>query len=289
MTRKTGYGGKLAGVIFAVVLALGLTACGGKDESGVSEQDFVGVWDIETMGGADDIADQDDLALLKEMGYSICITLWADGKARFDYVDEAMEGTWKYAGDNKATMTLEGSSGDITIEDGVLVLKQSEITMTFLKISDTPGDVAASNSEEVVEEATEEASDDAADETVPTGDVVNAVVGEPFGNEYVTITITSVEEDILGDVGYEMEIENKWTGPVILDWVDDTFIVNGKLLDPCIFQTVEVGETVETFLYFHGEDVGGLAELVNVEGTLRVVDYDAREVLATLEISFPNP
>ena len=279
---KVSAGKTLAATFFALVLMLGLAACGGADR-----HSFVGVWEIESMEGEEAVSDE-DLAAVKDLGLNVYLTLWEDGQASLDYVGETLAGTWKEGSDGKAVLTTDdGSTADLALEDGRLKLSMSDVTMTFFKTHDTPGSVESATVEEEANGPEDEAEEASSGDDV--SDVIDAVVGEPFGNEYVSITITQVGKSPYGDSGYEMTMENIWDGGLIVDQEEGTFTVDGVQHDIFIYTTLEEGETAEIFPFFDAEDITDPAELVNVEGTLRILDAETFDTLATMQIRFPAP
>ena len=282
-TRKPS--GVVAAMVFAIALTLGLAGCGG--DKAASEQDFVGVWEIEAMEGEEGVS-SDDLDLLKELGYNVYLTLAEDGEVLFDFVEESETGTWKYLGDGKAEITMGEDSVEATIEGKKLKIVQPDVTMTFFKVSDST-DATDEKATDEAEDATEGEAGDGPEEAAPSGGGIQAVIGQPFGDKYVEITVNEIAENSFGDVGYELTVKNLTDKDIIVTSVEESFTVDGVVLDPFIYGTLDAGASSDEFLYFSEDEVASTDGLIDVRGTFRILNAENFDTLSEFEVSFPAP
>lgn len=267
----------LRSVLLAVVVTLGLAACGGaKADSGA---EFVGVWELSAVEGDSETTD-DDIAEAKEFGLVVLLSLDEDGTGVFDLLGDTEPVTWKATGGNKGTLESEGMKGQIHFEDGKLKLIDGAETLIFTPSTGTPP--SSVEIEDEVEFEEEEA------EAASMVDVADGVV--ILDNEYATITVLGVGVDWADDVGYLVNIHNNSDETLDFLAVWDSFSVGGKMLDAPLYQTVKPGKYAEAFIYFEAAEIGGsdVANLRDVEGTIQIRQEDTLETLSETEVSFPD-
>lgn len=113
----------------ALVLCLGLAACGGPDPA----EDFVGTWELESGGGEDQQLAAEEVAMMKGAGLACTLTLEAEGTAVLDMFGETMEGSWEAKDVHEGTVTMEGDAVDALIDDaGKLTLERDDFVLVFL-------------------------------------------------------------------------------------------------------------------------------------------------------------
>lgn len=285
---KTRTGGAIASIIFALALAVGLTACGGgKSDGGDSAANFVGVWQLEAMEGEEEISTS-DIEMMAEMDMFITLTLAEGGDAVMDFMGDANEGTWKVKDASTVTLTFEGESADGVLKDGKLKMTQDGTTLVFAKTDKDPAKTAAvEEKEEGEDEVVVEEEEVVEEAPVSSGDAIDIQYGVPFGDDIATITVIDSAVDFGDDPGYNLKVENNSDQAVIISYKSGTFSVGGKMVSPGLYETVQPGKYVETFMYFGNDDVADLAALVDVEGVIEITS-DTWDVLTEFDVKFPD-
>ncbi len=80
--------------VSALVLALGLTACGGAGGGDADKTPFVGTWDISSISGEEAVT-EDDMKMMSDMGLNAFMNLDEDGTASIDLFGEVLQGMGK--------------------------------------------------------------------------------------------------------------------------------------------------------------------------------------------------
>ncbi len=267
---KKGLTTILSALSVALVLMLGLAACGGGGGGGAPTVDykknFVGTWDLVSMGG-EDAATEEEVELMKSMGQEVFVNFDEDGSFHLVLFGSTMDGTWKAKDASTATVTIEDSNVDATLKDGQLTMEEDGESMVFKKgeakeppanktDSDSLGDVLENAGKSSGEEKT------ALDPAVTIADDATC-----------SIVVTAKGVDWGGDPGYYLTITNKSDKDLSFSYASGSFSVNGKMADPALFESVKAGKYAEAFMWFsHGEVGEGMDALTAVEGTLEVYD-----------------
>lgn len=92
------------------------------DGSSVVAPEFVGTWELESM---EDSADE-ELRSMQDIGYNMFFVLSEDGKATYEFLGYAEEGTYEKTSATEATLNLEDDdnwTNTMRIEDGKLILE----------------------------------------------------------------------------------------------------------------------------------------------------------------------
>ncbi|WP_418831866.1 hypothetical protein [Paraeggerthella sp.] len=256
----------------AFALCLALAGCGGGGGGHDAGKNFVGTWKLVSSSGDGEAISEQDLALMESMGMSVTLTLSENEKAALSIFGESVEGTWQAKGADKASLTLQGETGDMTLANGKLTMSSAGATMTFEK-----GEAAA----EAPSKPTADGSD--ADKGATESVALNETIAD---DAICTIVVTGKDVDWAKDPGFNLKITNKTDKAIYVsaDW--GTFSVNNKMIDPSLGEAVQPGKYVEAFMYFDDEKLGGGIEtLVNVEGTIKVMDNDSWDTLATYSMN----
>ncbi len=281
---KTRTGGVVASIMLALALAVGLSACGGGS-GGDPAANFVGVWQLESAEGDDEIS-VSDIEMMAEMDMYITLTLAEGGKATMDFMGEAQSGTWEAKDASKASVTFEGETAEAVVKDGKLQITQDGTTLIFVKTDKNPADQAAVEEEDADDEIIEEEFDEE-EEVVVSSELVEIEYGVPFGDDLVTITVIDSALDFGDDPGYNLKIENLSDEVLKVSYKSGTFSVGGKMVSPSLYETVQPGKYAETFMWFNNSDVADLAAMADVEGVIEVTNDDW-DVLAEFDVIFPD-
>ena len=117
---------KLLALVMALVLALGLTACGGGGGSDLSGT----TWALSggSQGGV--TIDQDTLESL--FGGEMTYTFEEGGTVVLSLAGVSVEGTWSQDG-NTVTLDVQGDTGTMTLDGDTLTMEESGVTVEFTK------------------------------------------------------------------------------------------------------------------------------------------------------------
>ncbi len=127
---------KLALILALVMIAMTLAACGGSS----SGDTIVGSWTIDTIEADginisyDDYVKQAEAAGMGELAEmtKIEMTFKEDGTLTMSAAGAEMSGTWTGSG-SSYTLTADGSSMDITLKDGKIVMEEDGQKVTLKK------------------------------------------------------------------------------------------------------------------------------------------------------------
>ena len=125
---------KPAALVMAILLMMStlLAGCGGG-----SGDPIVGKWTLSGVDVAGTVVDIKDFAEQYGLGTDasapdISFDIRADGTLTGNAAGEEAEGTWE-VGTGAYTLTIQGESQDVTLEDGNLVMEISGMKMVFSK------------------------------------------------------------------------------------------------------------------------------------------------------------
>lgn len=119
-------------LICAITLCAVLTACGGGG-SDEHAKNFTGEWTLAGMEEEGESMNEEDLALMEEMGLVCTLTLSEDKKAKIDLFGDAMEGTWEPKDASTVSITLDGSAAEGKLSGDKLTLEESGSKLIFKK------------------------------------------------------------------------------------------------------------------------------------------------------------
>lgn len=276
-------------LIAALALACALAGCSSSGQSGqagqanqaAGESDFKGFWILEEPS---------------QLGFEVVLNLDIDSEAEegedahfaeLMIEDAFLEGTWS-VDNGTATMKFDedsnGKTASATLSGDKLVYGSSDGS----KLVFTKGDMDAyfeaqgDDEDEMIELDGEELDGD----DVEIVDEVIEDLDKPVSiakDDTATIEVTGKGTDFTGDPGYRLSITNN-TKKTITVSADDSFKVNGKSIEAGLGEMLEAGETLETFLFFSSDELGGGAEaLKGVEGKIIVSEEDSDDALATYD------
>lgn len=118
--------------VSALVLALGLTACGGAGGGDTDKTPFVGTWDISSISGEEAVT-EDDMKMMSDMGLNAFMNLDEDGTASIDLFGEVMTGTWTVKSATEIDVTIDGSTQAATLDGDKLTMTDKTSTLVFTK------------------------------------------------------------------------------------------------------------------------------------------------------------
>ena len=273
----------LPALLASAVLALALTGCSGAQS--MSDDTLKGIWKVENSGlGFDAYVNfEDDNIAELLMNETWLDGEWSvsgtEGKIVFNDYSMMLEGavddssSSSSSDENKRTAKLTYSGGKLTLgsNDGsrlVFSKDDSEEAKSLFDFSDTSvvdgdggeGDADVETVEEVI---------DPIDPAVVVAD-----------DDKFTISVTGKGTDYTGDPGYRLSITNKTDKAVYLV-PEDVFNVGGKQIEAGLGDELEAGETLETFMYFAQDELGGgLDALTSVDGVIQVIDNETDDEVA---------
>lgn len=245
---------------FAILLAL--ASCSGGGSSADNSKNFIGDWKLVGMEENGEVSSEEDIAMLEAFGLSVGLTVNEDGTFSLDFFGEAMNGSWSAKGATEAEFTIEGQAVKATLADEKLSMEQDGVKLTFGKGKASSSSSGSSGSD----------SADAED-TVALGTVI-------ADDEIATVVIVDKKTDSFGDPGYTIKVTNNSDAAISVSAATDQWSINGKMIDPAYYETIQPGKYAESFMYFSSDDVSSIDELSNVEGSLAVVN-DKYETIAT--------
>ena len=208
-----------------------------------------------------------------QMGFDAAMNLDDDDFVEFMIGDSYFEGSWKTDGSN-ATVEFDEGSGKpakIFVSDGKLTLGQANgPKLVFVK-----GNMESyfAEQEKKTSEGDVATLDGEGEEMEVVDEVINDITPVTIADDdNCTIKVTGKGTDFTADPGYRISITNKGKKAIYIT-ADDAFKVGDKEVEAGLGEVVEPGETLETFLYFPKDDLGGSVEaLKNVTGTIVVGD-----------------
>lgn len=276
----------LAALACAIALCLALVGCVGSSggagkasassnsEAAVDVAKLIGTWELSGSIDADGVrASDDSIALMRELGLDLFVNLNED--ATFDMVvfEGSLRGTWDAVSRDTIVFETEGDSLTVKIEDGVMVwrIEETRAQLEFTKAAENrkaPAKAASASEAGGLSSLVVNGIED--QEVVPIDPVVIA------DDEICKIVVTAMKVDFVGDPCYALAITNKTDAAIMVIAPADTFSVNGRLVDPILYEEVEPGDAIEGVLWFDAKELGSsdLSQRVAVEGAILIVDRD---------------
>lgn len=265
-----------------VALCLVLVGCGGSPAA--SGQNFIGVWELDSMVNEGEEISSDDLRLMKSIGLNVFLVVEDGGNIKLNLYGEELAGTWKASNDTTATLTFSDdttetafdSNSTMTFANDMITLSSAtdESTMTFTKTTKEAMESTLAADESV----TTEESDDSASDRTP----IDVRVAD---DDTLTLALTSMETDSDGDPNINLTATNKTDKELYLTSVANSWTVDGVAVSPVISTVIQPGETSDDFMYFDNSEVESIEKLTNVKGSFELQDSDGT-VITTYEVSF---
>ena len=251
----------------ACALALALAGCAPAPAKVVDDGSLKGFWVLDKS---------------TSLGFDAALNLDNDNLAELMISDSYLEGTWKTDG-KEATVTFEDGeekTAKIYVVDqkltygdengSKLVFVKGSMEEYFAPKNNNSSDAAVANDSSESEEV-EEFIDDIEPITITD-------------DETCKIVVTGKGTDFTGDPGYRLSLTNN-SGSSVFIVADDTFKVGKTEIAPGMGEVVEPGKTVETFMYFPKDEVGGGVDKLNaVSGKIIVGDDETGTQIATYEV-----
>lgn len=293
----------MGALVGALALGVSLVACGGggggsdAPDLGSLRDDLVGTWELASAESDEESWDEGTVDAMADAGMLVTIDLDDDGDLIYNEVGNQQEGSWSVEDDGSLTFDLDGTTIEVPFEDDTLTLEASGMTMVFDKASDEPnmdrqpednaGDVSVDPTEDPVE------TDDPVDTSDPNSFAylfsdemvfmqqmiyAGATQTTPLDvtiadDPTALIQITGLAEDIEGDTGYLVHVENR--SDVDFMVTNYTTTLDGQdVWDYATLScTVRAGESADGFFYFD-HDVVSVSEGSSVEATFVTLDIE---------------
>ena len=264
---------KVLGVVaFALALCFALVGCGGDDKSAEYKKAVVGTWEMTELAGSS----EDDLAMMKSFGLTVEATFAEDGTFKLGIFGETMDGTWEAKSADKVSLTIEGDSVDATIKDGVLSIEVDGEGMKFKKTTDEVKDLSSTAT-------TADGSTSLTDDKE-----VKAVDKEIYSDDALSVMVVDKKQDWMDDCGYTLLITNKSADTAINFTTSyGTWMMDGKMINPFVYETIQPGAYAETFMYFSDTGATSIDDLKNVQGSFEVLNADTYDEIATFQVTMP--
>ena len=272
----------LPALLVSAVLALALSGCSGAQS--MSEDMLKGVWKAENSG----------------LGFDAYVNFEDDNVAELLMNETWLDGEWSVSGaegkivfnDYSAMLEEEDDSSSssssnesartakLTYSGGKLTLGSSDGSRLVFSKDDSEeakalfdfGDTEIANGDGGTGDADIEMVEEVIDPIDPA-----VVVAD---DDKFAITVTGKGTDYTGDPGYRLSITNK-TGKAVYLVPEDDFTVGDKKIEAGLGDELEAGETLETFMYFAKDDLGGAVEaLTTVDGVIQVLDSETDDEIA---------
>ena len=281
--------------VFAVMLALclALAGCGGnKSSSGDpapqkptstsettaepnAEADlgaaFKGSWELVSMVQEGEETSEEDMQAMKEFGYCVYLDLNEDGTATLDMFGEIVTGTWEAKEQDSATLSMGGDPAKIRLADGLLVMSQSDSSLTFKHIDPSEKVVQSEGGDqsEAYSSGAQYFGGDTIDDLDEVTNIDKLIVDDD------TCTIKAVAAgDYVGDPGILFEITNKTDADILVmdgnDWA-----IDGTAHKSTFYEVIRAGETLGSIGWFDASELADGEALANITGSLHL--YDAND------------
>lgn len=224
----------------------------------------------------------------ESLGFTGMLNLEDESFAEILIADTYFEGTWTADG-SKATVTFtdatESKPVNIYIEGEKLVYgSESGSHFVFVKSNedDFYKDMESTGSDAA--ELTEEELSALGDEVEIVDEAIEDIAPVTIVDDsIVKVEVTGKGTDFTADPGYRLSITNK-TDKAFFLGAKDMFKVDGHEIEAGIGDVLDPGDTVESFMYFSADELGGGVEkLKNVEGTITVFDDESEEELGSFD------
>ena len=126
---------KVCAVVIAALMMVSAMFVFGCSNGNQQQQDpkqaFTGDWYIYSMSENGEETTNEDIATMKAFGLDVTLNLSDDGKMVLDLFGETIEGTWSTDSSTHGSMSVEGQSIDMSINDDKLVMEQEGSVLTF--------------------------------------------------------------------------------------------------------------------------------------------------------------
>ena len=124
---------RLINLLFALFLCVSLASCAAGSGSAADVPDLTGKYEIFKMVDDEEGDMADQLALLKQYGMNIYLTLNEDNTGELDMFGEKIELSYDA---EKMTMSADGfESSPFKYEDDTIIMRSGESEMSFKKMS----------------------------------------------------------------------------------------------------------------------------------------------------------
>lgn len=266
---------KALGVVaFALALCFALVGCGGGDKADPKKA-VIGTWELSEFTDAS----EDDLAMMKAFDLTVEATFAEDGTFKLGMFGETMDGTWDAKSADKVSLTIEGDSVDATIKDGVLSIEVDGEGMKFKKTSDEVKDLRSSSTS---------SSGTAGDSSATDDQAIEAIDKEIYSDDNISVMVVDKKQDWLDSCGYTLVITNKSADAAIdVSGSYGTWMVNGKMISPSIYETIQPNAYAETFMTFMDDSIKSIDDLVNVQGSFEVMNSKTYDEIVTFQVTMP--
>jgi hypothetical protein len=272
----------LLAMAMALLLAcVGVVGCSGGDAS----KAYVGDWKLVEMQSGGETMGAEDLAAMEALGLSVKMTVKEDKTFSIDLFGEQQSGTWEAKSASDANFTIDGSTVKATLKDGKLTLADGEDTLVFEKgTASASKSQAASSSSSAAASSTSASAASSANSSAASSSPSQAGV-TPIGailvdDDLCTIEVVDKKADFADDPGYTFIVRNHSDKAIDVTAKYGSFSVNGKMVDPVLYETIQPGKYVEAFMWFSSKDVASVDELTEVDGVISVNDSDTYDTLA---------
>lgn len=278
-------------LIAVFVIALALTSCGGNPGAAkeAAKADFIGTWEIVSITEDGELLPEEDLALMKSLGYSVYLELAEDGVATYEIFGEPTAGTWEATETGKGTITVEGDTVPMTITEGQLVMEQDDNSHVFERI-----DPADKVKPLVSEDETDEGEDEGFAEYYGGETIDDLEEAEDFDDVVAiddeSFRIALLAKGLYADApAFLFELENKTDTDVLIMTLDG-WTINGIPADAMLYETLWAGETLSSILSFESVEVEGLSRITNIAGPIGIYDADnPDDPIETLDVTLDVP
>lgn len=245
----------IVATLFAAVLAFALAGCSGGTASQAG--DVEGSWVLEDASS---------------VGFDAFLQFNDDGVVQYAVADSWIEGTWDNQ-DGALSAVFADQPVKLSVNGDKLTLGSSGASQLVFKRADESTTLdaflaanGASSDTGIVEEQIEDI------------DPVTVV-----DDDTCSIVVTGKGTDFVADPGYRLAITNKSDEAIYISTMEK-FKVGDVELDAGIGEIIEPGATVDAFMYFSKDELGGGAEkLAGVSGTLIAYDDKSGEELSSYE------
>lgn len=255
-------------ILVAAVLAFALAGCSSSSGQNMDEATMKGIWSLDTASS--------------DLGFDAYVKLDEGSAAEMILADSYLDGTWSVSGAD-GSMKLDDRTVKMSYVNNKLVLGKSDgsVLMFVKDDSEKAKAVFEEDAGLISPDGYEVEQVEYVEEVITPVDPV--VIAD---DDKVTITVTGRGTDYTGDPGYQMTIVNKMNRPIFV-WGDEDFKVGDKVIEAGLGDELEIGETLETFMYFDQEELGGqLDKLTTTTGTIIVSDDETDEDYATYSFRY---
>lgn len=295
---------KFGTLLAALALSVTLAACGGgggapaERDLGELRDEFVGTWELVSAESDEQDWDEDTVRSMADEGLLVTLDLDEDGNLIYNEVGNQQEGSWSVKDEDTLAIEIDGSSVDVPFKDDQLTLEASSMTMVFEKTSDRPDmdrqpdDNAGDVAEDIVDDIDIDPDDGSgdvdtndfsylfSDDMVFMQEMIYAAATQTApmdvtvaDDDVALVKVTGLAEDLEGDTGYLVHIENRTGTDFVLANVTTTLDGADVYDYATLFCTVRAGESADGFFYFD-HDVVTVTEGSTVEVMFGALDID---------------